>query len=168
MPPSRTSTDRLRKEIVSYLEDFPHQLEVLEASMNTFGDDFDLKELKDSFERKNGIEGSLRVQALERGFTKVQNYLAKLSQSGVMLAGLELPKIHEGPAARSFEALKRAGVIDATTCKRLKQAQETRSVVEHDYLRITAGRLHRSIALLAAASREFIARYTAWITPYLG
>lgn len=167
MPPDRKNTDRLRKEIVAYLEDFPYQLEVFEESMNAFGEDFELREFKSSFEGQNGIEGSLRVHALERGFTRIQNHIAKLAQSGAMLAGLELPKIHEGPAARSFEALKLAGVIDATTCKRLKQTQETRSAVEHDYVLMKAGRLHKSIALLAATARDFIGPYTAWITPYL-
>jgi hypothetical protein len=167
MPPDRKNTDRLRKEIVAYLEDFPRQLEVFEAGIGTFGEDFELRKFKDSFEGKDGTEGYLRVQALERGFTRVQNYIAQLAQSGVMLAGLELPKIHEGPAARSFEALKRAGVIDATTCKSLKQTQETRSAVEHDYVLMKAGRLHKSITLLAATARDFIGPYTAWITSYL-
>lgn len=168
MPPPHKNTDRLRKEIVGNLEDFPRQLEMFRAAMNFFGDDFDLKEFKSSFEGENGMEASLRVQALERGFTRVQNYIAQLSQSGATLAGLELPKIHEGPAARSFDALKVAGVIDATTCKRLKQTQETRSAIEHDYLRIKAGRLHKSIGLLDVTVRDFIDPYTAWITPYLG
>lgn len=30
-----------------------------------------------------------------------------------------------------------------------------------------AGRLRKSIALLAATARNFIGPYTAWITPYL-
>lgn len=167
MSPNRKNTDRLRKEIVAYLEDFPYQFEAFEAGMNAFGDNFELKKFKDSFEGKDGTEGYLRVQALERGFTRVQNYIVQLTQSGVLLAGLELPKIHEGPAARSFEALKTAGVIDATTCKNLKQTQETRSAVEHDYVLMKAGRLHKSIALLAATARNFIGPYTTWITPYL-
>jgi uncharacterized protein YutE (UPF0331/DUF86 family) len=97
----------------------------------------------------------------------VQNYIAQLSQSGAMLAGLDLPKIREGTVARSFEALKSAGVIDATTCRHLKQTQDARSAVEHEYVRMKAGRLHKSIVLLAATARDFIGPYTTWITPYL-
>jgi len=167
MAPSRRDTDRLQKEIVAHLEDFPRQLDALEAGINVFGSNFDLKEFKDSFEGKNGTEGYLRVQALERSFTRVQNYIAQLSQSGAMLAGLDLPKIRQGAAARSFEALKSAGVIDATTCRRLKQTQDARSAVEHEYVRMKAGRLHKAIALLAATTRDFIGPYTAWVAPYL-
>jgi len=168
MSASGKSTDRLRKEIIAHLEDFPYQLEALEAAMETFGGNFDLKEFKNSFERKNGAEGYLRVQALERSFTRVQNYIAQLSQSGALLAGLELPKVHAGTAARSFEALKTAGVIDASTCRRLKQTQSTRSAVEHEYVQMKAGRLHKAIVLLADTARDFIGPYTAWIDEFLG
>ncbi len=168
MSASGKSTGRLRKEIIAHLEDFPYQLEALEAAMDTFGSNFDLKEFKRSFERKNGAEGYLRVQALERSFTRVQNYIAQLSESGALLARLELPKIHAGTAARSFEALKSAGVIDASTCRRLKQSQLTRSAVEHEYVQMKAGRLHKAIVLLADTARDFIGRYTAWIDEFLG
>lgn len=164
---SQKSADRLQKEIVTYLEDFPRQLEALEAGMGAFGNNFDLQEFKRSFESKNGTEGYLRVQALERSFTRVQNYIAQLSYSGALLVGLALPKIREGTAARSFEALKAAGVIDASTCSRLKETQRTRSAVEHEYVRMKAGRLHKAIVLLADSAEDFIGAYAAWIDPYL-
>lgn len=167
MSASGKSTKRLQKEIVAHLEDFPRQLEILQAAMSAFGDDFDLQKFKSSFEGKNGTEGHLRVQALERSFTRVQNYIAQLSQCGAMLAGLELPKIREGSAARSFEALKIAGVIDASTCRRLKQTQATRSAVEHEYVRMKAGRLHKAIVLLADTAADFIGPYAAWIREFL-
>lgn len=169
MPPTKPAKnpDRLRREIVVQLEDFPRQLELLEAGMEAFGEDFDLKPFKLAFDGKAGIDRSLQVQAVERSFTRIQNYIAQLAQNGARLAGLDLPKIHTGAAARSFEALKAAGVIDARTCRRLKQTQETRSAIEHEYLQMNAGRLHTAIALLAETARDFIVPFAAWIEPNL-
>jgi hypothetical protein len=107
------------------------------------------------------------VQAVERGFARVQNYIAHLSQNGASLAGLERPKIHESGAAGAFEALKEAGAIDASLCKRLKRMQKVRAAVEHEYLQVKAGPLHQAVELLAASARDFVGPYTAWIEPYL-
>lgn len=135
--------------------------------MQEFGEEFELNRFKPAFEGRIGIEAYNRVQAVERSFARVQNYMAQLSLSGAQLAGLELPKIREGEAARAFEALKRAGVIDPSLCRKLKRTQKTRSEVEHDYAQVKAGSLHEAVALVAASARDFIEAYTAWITPYL-
>lgn len=135
--------------------------------MQEFGEDFELKRFKPAFEGRVGMGAYNRVQAVERSFARVQNYMAQLSLSGAQLADLELPKIREGEAARAFEALKRAGVIDPSLCKRLKRTQKVRSEVEHDYAQVKAGSLHEAVELVAASSRDFIEAYTTWITPYL-
>jgi uncharacterized protein YutE (UPF0331/DUF86 family) len=82
-----------------------------------------------------------RVQALERAVTRVQNILADLAIDGVKLGGLPLPEIKAGEAERSFEALKENGVIGAPLCKRLRKAQKTRNLIEHDYDKVTVGQL---------------------------
>src|SRR3954468_2009339 len=73
MPNRRTPT-QLRKQIVTHLDDFPRQLEALEASMATFGEGFELSEFKKAFNRQSGPDSYVRVQAVERGFSRVQNY----------------------------------------------------------------------------------------------
>lgn len=135
--------------------------------MQKFGGDFKLRQFKPAFEGRAGIEAYNHVQAVERSFARVQNYMAQLSQSGAQLTGLELPKIHEGEAARAFEALRRAGVIDPSLCRKLKRTQKVRSEVEHDYVQVKAGRLHEAIDLVAASARDFIDAYQAWIVPHL-
>jgi len=165
--PKRRSPTQLRKQIVTHLDDFPHQLEALEASMATFGDDFALSEFKPAFDRERGIEGYQRVQSVERGFSRVQNYTGQLALDGTKLAAIDLAKIREGDAARAFEALKDQKVISPSLCGRLKVTQSARSAVEHDYLGMKAGELHRAIASTAASARKFIGPYAEWITPYL-
>lgn len=164
---SPKSTARLRSEITGYLEDFPGQLMALESAMDQFGSDFDRGKFKRAFDREAGLAAYNQVQAVERAYSRVQNHIAKLSESGVMLAGLELPKLREGKAARAFEALKKAGVIDSSLCRKLKDAQRTRSAIEHDYLEMNAGRMHQSVNTLSAAAREFIGAFAAWIEPYV-
>jgi uncharacterized protein YutE (UPF0331/DUF86 family) len=167
MSPKQKTPKQLEKEVVLHLEDFPRQIAALKTAMGSFGGNFELREFKPAFEGRAGSETYNQVQAVERAFARVQNYIAQLSQNGTMLAGLELPRIQEGPAARAFEALKLAKVIDASTCRRLKQTQKVRSEVEHEYIEVKAGRLHKAVVLLAGTAPKFIAAYAAWIDQFL-
>jgi len=165
--PKRKSQALLRREVVSHLEDLPRQLLALETAMEKFGEGFELSKFKPAFEGHAGSEAYNQVQAVERGFARVQNYIAQLAQNGARLANLELPKIHESEAARAFAALKEAGAIEPALCRRLKRLQKVRAEIEHEYLQIKAGRLHEAVGLLVASARDFVGPYTAWIEPYL-
>jgi uncharacterized protein YutE (UPF0331/DUF86 family) len=167
MAAKRRTPAQLRDEIVAHLEDFPIQLLALESAMEEFGGDFNVAEFKLAFERKPSIKAYNRVQAVERAFARVQNYIAQLAESGSMLAGLELPKTHESDAARVFDALREAGVITASVSKDLKRVQRARSAIEHDCVEVKAGKVHEAVELVVAAARSFIGPYTAWIEPYL-
>lgn len=159
---------RLRDEIFARLEEFDYQFLLLEDAMRGFGENFDPAAFKRAFEKKSGRTGSQKVQLVERSFSHVQNFMAQLAEAGGMLAQLEPPKIHEGPAAKAFEALKEAEVIDAPLCDRLKRCQRARSEIEHDDIRVTAGRVHEMAKLAAESAPEFVERYKRWIEPYLG
>jgi uncharacterized protein YutE (UPF0331/DUF86 family) len=165
--PKHRSQEKLRREVAAHLEDFPRQLLALENAMEKFGENFELSEFKPAFEGDAGTDAYNQVQAVERAFSRVQNYIAQLAQNGLRLTDLELPKTHESEAARAFEALKEAGAIDASLSKRLKRMQKVRAEVEHEYLQVKAGRLHEAVELLAASARDFIGAYAAWIEPYL-
>lgn len=101
--------------------------------MEEFGEGFELSGFKRAFERKDGIKAYNRVQAVERAFSRVQNYVVELAERGCRLAQLELPGTHEASSARVFDALREAGAIDASLCRNLKRTQRARSDVEHDY-----------------------------------
>jgi len=165
--PRPKSQPQLRREVVAHLEDLPRQLLALETAMEKFGENFELSKFKPAFEGEAGSEAYNQVQAVERGFARVQNYIAQLAQNGATLAGLEIPKIHESEAARAFEALREAGAIEASLCKRLKRLQKARAAVEHEYLQVKAGPLHQAVGLLVASARDFVGPYATWVKPYL-
>jgi hypothetical protein len=164
---ARRSPRQARARILAHLEDFDRQLDLLEHGMEAFDEHFDIKEFKRAFEGGSGITSALRVQAVERSFSRVQNYMGQLALDGTLLAGLELPRIHEGEVARAFEALKQEKVITASLCRHLKDAQKARAAIEHDYVGLAAGDVHRAVKTVAKAAPEFIGRYTPWIKPYL-
>jgi len=168
-PPRKVELRRRREEIIRHLEDFPRQYAALEAAMAMFGDDFDQQLFKDAFDTLTDMEAYNRVQAVERAVGRVHNYVADLADAGVKLAQLSRPPMREqgSPAQQSFEALRDAGVIDAALCRRLARAQKARSTIEHSYIRVSAGDVHRSALLIHQAARDFIGPYRDWIADYL-
>jgi hypothetical protein len=152
---------------VSHLDDFPRQYAALENAMAAFGDNFDLQAFKSAFDTTENMDAYNRVQAVERGMGRVQNYVAYLAEASVNLAGLERANTQGSRAEAAFHALRAAKVIDANLCRRLIRAQGARSRVEHSYVRAPAGDVHRATELVHAAARDFLAAYRPWIEPLL-
>lgn len=166
--PRKIDRKRWRRDVIRYLEDFPRQYAALEHAMAAFGGDFDLRQFKAAFETKDDLDAYNRVQAVERGLGRVQNFVADMSRAGANLAQLPHAPPRRGSGAhQSFVALRDAGIIDRELCKRLIRAQEARSMIEHGYIDASAGRVHESAMLVRDAARDFIGRYRAWIEPYL-
>ncbi len=160
---------RLMREIVSHVDDFPRQYGALESAMSAFGDDFDLAQFKEAFNTADDMEAYNQVQALERAVGRVQGFVGDLAQAGVRLAGLPSnPAGGEGfRAQQAFESLREANVIGGELCRRLVRAQKARSTIEHEYVRLRAGKVREATILIHGASREFFGLYRAWIEPYL-
>lgn len=110
-----------------------------------------------------------RVQAVERALGRVQNFVADLAVAGVKLVQLESPPTaaHISKAQSAFIVLRDAKVIDAALYRRLERAQKARTRIEHGYIDISAGDVHRAALVVVAAARDFIGPYRAWIGPYL-
>lgn len=159
---------RWRAEIVERLEDFPRQYAALETAMGAFGPNFALAPFAEAFDTDEDLGAYNRVQAVERALSRVQNFVAELSVAGVQLAHLAPAREkHASHAARAFDALRRARVIDGPLYRRLVQAQHARSMIEHSYTRVSAGDVHRAAQLVHRSAREFVARYRRWVEPYL-
>lgn len=167
--PRKVGLKRWRREVVRHLEDFSRQYAALESAMATFGDDFDVRRFKEAFETTRDMEAYNRVQAVERALGRVQSFVAALADAGASLARLPPPPIGEdgSTAQQAFEALRDAGVIDRGLCRRLARAQEARSMIEHSYIQVRAGDVHRAAELVHEAARSFIGPYRGWIEPYL-
>jgi hypothetical protein len=161
-------TKRWRLAVVRHLEDFPRQYAALENAMAAFGGDFDLQQFKTAYNTADDMDAYNRVQAVERGLGRVQNYVSELAEAGVKLAALPSPKdSHGSPAQRAFESMREAKVISRGLCGRLVQAQSARTRIEHSYVQTPAGDVHRAAILVRDAARDFLGSYRAWIEPYL-
>lgn len=165
--PRPTDLRRWKKEVADGLASLPREHEALEFGMAEFGANFDLAELKKALMPRADIALYNRVQALERAITRVQNILADLAIAGVKLGGLPLPATNAGPADRSFEALKEGGVITAALSRRLRNAQRVRNLIEHDYDKVSAGRLHKVAEEVRGVSIEFVRPFRDWVGPKL-
>lgn len=165
--PSTTDRNRWENEIVEHLEDFPRQYAALRNAMAEFGSDFDLRPFKEAFDSTTDMDAYNRAQAVERALGRVQNYVAQLSITGAKLAGLQPPKADEGEAAKAFAALNKAGAINGTLCRKLRRAQKARTMIEHSYVKVPAGKVHQAAELIAVSAGEFIGPYRAWVESFL-
>jgi uncharacterized protein YutE (UPF0331/DUF86 family) len=165
-PPRKVDIRRWRLRITERLEDFPRQHEALQSAMEEFGPDFDFKQFKGAYESKADLAAYNRAQAVERGLARIQNYIAEVAIDGCKLAELEI--IHKnGEATNAFATLAEVGVINRALAARLQKAQKARSSIEHFYVRVPAGSVHRAAMLIFESSREFIGSFRDWIEPYL-
>jgi len=160
---------RWTNTIEAHLADLARQFDALENAMQAFGADFELAEFKRAYDTTENMDLYNRAQALERAVGRVQNFATELAQAGVKLAALELPPI--GPegskAAQAFQALRDSGVIGGQLARRLIRAQKLRSRLEHSYVTIPAGDVHRTAILVRDSSLQFIGPYRRWIEPHL-
>ncbi|HUB98420.1 MAG TPA: hypothetical protein VMS11_01195 [Solirubrobacterales bacterium] len=165
-PAPKGGPRRLQREIVQRLADFPRQFGAFENAMAAFGEGFELGEFKRAFETDSDLDAYNDAQAVERGLTRVQGFVAELAVRGAKLTGLELER--DGSVVeRSFSALVGAGVIDASLSRRLKRAQRARSRIEHGYAETSAGEVHAAAELVHDAAPEFIGPFRRWIEPFL-
>jgi uncharacterized protein YutE (UPF0331/DUF86 family) len=170
-PPGPRKVDRKRwqRDIIRHLEDFPRQYAALERAMAAFGGDFDLQQFKDAYNTLDDLDAYNRVQAVERALGRVQNFVADLAQAGVKLAQLPRASDTQGSDAhQAFAALRDARVIGGALCRRLTRAQDARTMIEHGYIQVPAGHVHRAAELIHDAALDFIGRYRVWIEPHLG
>ena len=167
-PPRAVDIKRWRVAVTSYLEDFPRQLETLQFNVEQFGDGFDPQAFARAFESQDPAIYA-PVQAIERGFGRLQNYMAAMAEDGARLAGLprRRPRPGESRTAPDFEALRDAGVISKELCRKLIAAQKSRSLLEHAYIGISPTELHAAIAQLLEVAPQFLSGFSEWIERYL-
>lgn len=166
--PRKADVERWRREIVDLLGDFPRQHAALGSAMAAFGEPFDPKRFRAAYETRTDMEAYNRAQAVERALGRVQNYTADLAIAGVKLAGLKPAAGADGGAAqRAFETLRTARVIDGELCRRLVRTQKARATIEHSYVNVPAGTVHRAALLVHESARDFMGPYRRWIEDLL-
>lgn len=165
--PRKVDRRRWASAIVDRLSAFPREYAALENAMAQFGDDFDLSGFKTAFESIEDMDAYNRAQSVEQAMGRVQNYVAELAIAAVNLAQLPNADDHGSKAVRAFNALRDAKVIDRRLCAKLTRAQSARTAIEHSYIDIAAGEVHRWALLIHDASLEFIGQVRPWIEEWL-
>jgi hypothetical protein len=167
--PTKAERQRFARRIVAHVEDFPRQRKALSYAMSEFGDAFDLARFKEAYNSVDDAEGYRNVQSVERAIGRVQNYLTDLAMDGVRLAELPIGRRgdRDSKAKPYFDALRAANVIDGDVCRRLEKGQNARSLLEHAYVMLPAGDVHRAAQTVSKTADDFIGPYRAWIEPYL-
>lgn len=158
---------RWQNGVVRVLERFPREYAALESAMGAFADDFELQAFKRAFDFADGVEAYNRAQAVERAVGRVQNFLADLAELGAKLAQLSPPQERGSAVERAFCSLRDAGAIDGELCAQLRETQRARTRIEHFYLDVTAGEVHRAARAVRDIAPRFLERYADWIEPYL-
>lgn len=131
---------RLEVSIKERLIDAQRHLKALEHSAAEFGDDFELGAFEDAW-RSSDPRELKRAYAIQAGYENVINACIKIAQELCALEGWSDP----GMEPSSIEALKllhENGVIAAKTRGALKDAQERRSGIQHDYVNVAAREIH--------------------------
>jgi uncharacterized protein YutE (UPF0331/DUF86 family) len=120
--------------------DAQRHLAALEESAAEFGSDFDL----DAFEaawRSSDPRELKRAHAVQAGYENVINACIKISQELCELEGWSPPRV-EPSSIEALKLLQQNGVITGATRAALKDAQERRSNVQHDYVNVAPREIH--------------------------
>lgn len=155
---------RLRASLLQHLEDYPRQLDVLRYGF----EQFDLPDFERAYVSRDP-EVYMPVQAIERGFGRIQNYTADMAVAGARLAELRVRtnRDSEPRAQPAFEALRDANAITATLCRGLIASQKSRSLLEHDYVRIPGSDVYAAVAKLVDIAPRFLAGFATWVEAFL-
>ena len=126
----------LEVSIKERLLDAQRHLKALEHSAAEFGGDFDLVAFDEAW-RSSDPEELKRAYAIQAGYENVINACVKIAQELCQLEGWS----DAGVKPSSIEALKllqEHGVITGKTRAALKNAQERRSDIQHNYVNVAA------------------------------
>lgn len=154
----------LREAILRRLEDLPRQYAALQTAMSSFGDEFDRTAFASALEGDD-LDAYNRAQAIEQGFTRLQNYVVELAGAAAELAGLRAKARAE--ARRDLELLRDAGVLSASLAERLAGLQRMRNALQHADIDLDPGELHAAVLALHDAIPSFTRALRDWIAPRL-
>lgn len=136
----RDRAEILDASIKERLVDTRRHLTALEASAAEFGDDFDLGAFERAW-RSEDPEELKTAYGVQAGYENVINACIKISQELAELKGWTQPGV-EPTSVEALKLLHQHDVIDAATRGALKDAQERRSDVQHDYVGVAPREIH--------------------------
>ena len=144
----------LEKLVKARLTDARRHLNALETAVAGFGPGFDLEVFEAAWSSNDPAELH-RAYAVQAGYENVINT--------IVTAGRELCELKRWIAASTepssvdtLRLLHEHGVIDGQTRQKLRQAQELRSRVQHDYANVGARQVHEAVLLVLDAASLLI------------
>lgn len=96
---------------------------------------------------------------LERPFEILDNYIVELARAGLDLAG----KDSTGTALSVFKRLRSEGVISEARQKKLRDVNDRRNEVQHEYPDARAALVYEAATVLVAELPGFFRDYGAWM-----
>lgn len=139
------SADRaalLVTSIKKRLVDGQRHLAALERGAAQFGDDFDLTSFEAAW-TSDDPEMLNRAYAVQAGYENVINTCIKVGEELAALEGWSNASV-QPTSIQTLKLLHENGIISAKTRTALKEAQERRSDVQHDYANVAARDIHAS------------------------
>jgi uncharacterized protein YutE (UPF0331/DUF86 family) len=132
----------LETSIKSRLLDATRHLRTLEHAATEFGGDFDVGAFEEAW-RSGEPDELKRAYAVQAGYENVINGCIKIAQELCELEGWNDPRAQLS-SIESLKLLHENGVITVKTRAALKDAQERRSDIQHDYVNVVAREIHRA------------------------
>ncbi len=96
---------------------------------------------------------------LERPFEILDNYVVELARTGLELAGED----NTGTASAVLTRLQSAGVISEARRKKLRDVNDRRNELQHEYPDARAALVYEAATLLVAELPGFFRDYGAWM-----
>jgi uncharacterized protein YutE (UPF0331/DUF86 family) len=138
----REREELLETNIKERAVDARRHLEAVELAAAEFGD-FELSAFEAAWRATDPGELQ-KAYAVQAGYEHVLNAVIKIAEELAELEGWTPPN-SEPSAIEALKALHDNGVIAAATRTALKEAQERRNDVQHDYVRVAAREIHESV-----------------------
>lgn len=141
---SKPSPERLallETKLQERMLDTHKHLDALVAAVDAFPDEFGPEE----FERAwaGDTEGRLTTYPIQAGYENVINGCIRVAQEVCELSGWS-PANQEPDANAALKLLQQNGIIDAKTRTALKDANERRNSIQHDYVGTAAHRIQQA------------------------
>ncbi len=151
---SANKHDVLRASVQRRLTDARRHLAALEAAVAHFGSDFDLAAFSAAWSSST-TEELHRAYAVQAGYENVVNSLLTAGREICELKGW-ITGNTEPSSVEVLRVLHENGVISAKVRQQLKDAQELRSDVQHDYAGVAARQVHEAVLLALEAAPQLL------------
>jgi len=151
---SEQRKQHLEEKIKQRLVDGQRHLRALQQAITGIGDDFD----ESTFERmwnSNDSEELVRAYAVQAGY---ENVINACTTAGRELCELEgwVETNPEATAPHVLTVLLNHGIITRKVSGALKDVQEMRSDVQHDYVGVAARSLHEQVEAVLAHAPDLL------------